>query len=355
MTKRILKTDRRSLRLTLSYLAIIMVLCLGFSAIFYQATTGNLDLSLNSSGQASSKGTSDKGLSLQADGAGSSSVSLSGASSDLTHLDAQLRQQVQAIREGLLRRLAVFNLGALLTGTVVSYLLARRTLQPIEAAMEAQARFSSDASHELRTPLTALRARSEVTLRNPRLTLAEAKHTIKGNIEQVQKLEQITDGLLQLGNEDHRRLARHPVSLEEVANEAMNTVVTQAQEKHIIITETAPHVKVQADRQSLVQATTILLDNAIKYSDKGSTIYLEGTTEGSYGLLYVRDEGRGIDSSDLPHIFERFYRADASRSRQGHGLGLSIAQNLIERNNGRIGVESTVGKGSVFVIKLPLA
>ncbi len=348
------RPDKRSVRLGTSYLAIIMVLCIGFSLVFYQISTKGLNLSFQTnSGPLQSQGADNNGLALQAN-SGVGSVSLSGdASENISGLNEQLQQRVQALREALQRRLILFNAGALIVGTGISYFLARRTLAPIEAAIDLQARFSSDASHELRTPLTALRARSEVALHDPHLTLAEAKRVIKDDVEQTHKLEQLAEGLLRLSRQDNP-WKKQSVSLQEIANDAMNTVIPQAKSQHIIIEEHVPHVQVYADRQGLAQAVVILLENAIKYSPEGSTVYLGGSVDGKIAQLSVRDEGSGIHDKDLPHIFERFYRADVSRSKQGHGLGLSIAQKIITQQDGTITVRTAMGTGSVFTLTIPL-
>jgi signal transduction histidine kinase len=272
--------------------------------------------------------------------------------------DQFFRQRISEGRHELLIRIILINLLVLIIGGAVSYYLARRTLQPIEEAMEAQARFASDASHELRTPLTAIRTRNEVALRKPKLGLADAKNVIKSNLEEAIKLEKLSDGLLRLTRADGQQIQQKPVLLGEVANEAMNQFIKPAQAKQISFEDSVPKIQVLGDPASLTQAVAILIDNAIKYGKEGDTIYLEGVSKGGYGYLSVRDKGPGMRASDLPHIFERFYRADHSRtssgSETGYGLGLSIAQQIIEQHGGEISVSSTQGEGATFTIKLPV-
>jgi signal transduction histidine kinase len=265
--------------------------------------------------------------------------------------------RIEEARDHLLNRLVVLNLFVLAGGSALSYYLARRTLEPIEVAMEAQGRFVSDASHELRTPLTAILASNEVTLRKPRLTLAQAKQVIKSNIEEMVKLKGLSDGLLSLSSQEASRpIVSQPVSLQDVAGEAMNHILSVAQAKHITIRDKVPAIKVSGDMTGLVQTVTILLDNAVKYSAEKGTVYLGGHHKDGYGYLSVRDEGAGILLTDLPHIFERFYRADPARSTtNGHGIGLSIAQKIIEQHQGHITVTSAPGQGSTFTLQLPLA
>lgn len=348
--------DWPSLRLTLTYLAIIMVLSTGFSMIFYSATARNFNVDV--------RPVNGNSIDTSSPGATSLKITISGSepqvvtANDAAGFSTQVQESIHEIRIDLIRRLILLNVGALMAGSLFSYYLARRTLRPMEAAMEMQTRFSSDASHELRTPLTALRASNEVALRKPKLTLDEAKAVIRNSVDQAVKLEKLTDSLLRLSRNDGKGLARLPVSLEEIANNAMNQIVGQAQAKCMSVNDAVPSVMVAGDCSALVQAVTILLDNAIKYSEPEGIIYLEGGSEGKYGLLRVRDEGIGVRATDLPHVFERFYRADSARARDGeqsYGLGLSIAKKLVEQNGGSISAESTPGEGSVFTIKLPLA
>jgi signal transduction histidine kinase len=338
-----------------------MLLSVGFSIIFYRTSTAGLNIQL-SNGPVSVHNESPTGPDPQATNGpiivnGNSDTGMN-VSNSVSGLNVQLQKRIDSLRQALVRRLVMLNVGALVLGTVLSWYIARKTLRPIENAMEAQTRFSSDASHELRTPLTALRAKNEVALRNARLTLTEAKKVIKNSVDQTLKLEKLFDGLLRLSRENGKGLAKASISLEEIANEAMNHVIAQAQARRITIDETVSHINVIGDSQSLVQIVAILLDNAIKYSDRGSTIYLEGGIEGKHGILSVRDDGPGIRASDIPHIFERFYRADSARTKHGehgYGLGLSIAKKLIEQNDGAITVKSTLDEGSTFTLKVPLA
>jgi signal transduction histidine kinase len=115
---------------------------------------------------------------------------------------------------------------------------------------------------------------------------------------------------------------------------------------------------VSGDEQALDKIACILLENAIKYSLDGKTIKLRTYQKDGHGFLEVQDEGIGIKASELPHIFDRFYRADSSRSKThvaGHGLGLAIAQKLVEKMDGKITATSTPGKGSTFTVRIPLA
>ncbi len=312
-------------RLTLSYLAVIMAMSFGFSLLFYRTFVPD----------SYHQPSPDTPLIIQ----------------------RESRAYYDYVRNRMLGRLALLNGGVLVGGSFLSYYLARRTLRPIERAMDAQSRFTSDASHELRTPLASVQAENEVALRNSNLTLKRAKELLHSNVEEITRLQQLSEGLLRLTN-GQRHVPVQAVWLDEIGSDAMNQVIVLAQAKSIAIEEVAPHVQAMADPQTLAQAMVILLDNAIKYSPEKSTIYVEGKSSGKYVLLQVRDEGVGIAASHLPHVFDRFYRADQSRTSQyvkGYGLGLSIAQTLVERQHGHITAASELGEGSTFTIRLPRA
>lgn len=259
-------------------------------------------------------------------------------------------------KDTIRQNLIYLNLGVVVLGLPFCYFLARRTLNPIEAAMDNQARFSSDAAHELRTPVTALRVRNEVALRNPTLSLAQAKRVIQDSADQALRLEKLSEALLQLSQDESNVAKTKKVHLEDVANEVLNLHLHSAQAKHISIHDEVPDISVVGNPQDIVQIVSILLDNAIKYSPEGSSIVIAGGKDQKWGSLHIRDKGQGIRATDVPHIFDRFYRADHARTAtQGYGLGLSIAQKLVKQNGGMIQVESTRGKGSTFSVNIPIS
>lgn len=323
-------------RLALTYLAIIMLMSIAFSVVFYRTSSSELSRHLPT-------------------------VAFYGDRLDpdiRQGVDQFLRERINEGRHELLLRLVLLNLLALVAGGVLSYFMAIRTLKPVEDAMEAQSQFISDASHELRTPLTAIQTSNEVALRKPKLTLAEAKHTLAQNTEDIIRLRQLTDGLLRLAKKDKVTTIPKPISLQEVVAEAMNQIVSAAQAKQITVNDTVSNTEVLSDQQGLVQVVVNLLDNAVKYSDVKATIELNSSTKGRFAYLHIKDSGMGIRATDLPHIFKRFYRTDRSRSkekRDGYGLGLSIADELVKQYNGEILVKSTPDEGSTFTVKLPLA
>lgn len=337
----------RTNQLALTYLAIIMTMTICFSVVTYQ--------------------TSSRQLGRQAPARGSYAFELPDNddrspvfSNERTRLSINnfLEQRAQEAKRELILRLLALNLLVLAAGAGFSYYLARRTLRPIEAAMEAQGQFVSDASHELRTPLTALQTSNEVALRKKKLTLDEAKQLIQQNIEETTKLKELSDALLGLLQSDASKLDTTSVRLQDSVMQAINQVIQPAIDKNITIDDNVADINIEANEQALTQVFTILLDNAIKYSPESTAISLQSAIHGKHAVITLADQGNGIKASDLPHIFRRFYRADKARSSQnehGYGLGLAIAQQIIKKLGGTITVESQIEKGTTFTITLPVS
>ncbi len=262
----------------------------------------------------------------------------------------------QRVRESsgrLLASLIVFNVSVLVGGTVLSYLLARRTLKPIEKAHEAQSLFASDAAHELRTPLAVMQTEIEVGLRDKKATTGGQRTILESTLEEVSRLRTLTDRLLQLASQQEVSVSE--VDVESATVEAVTRVVSLAQYKKIEIDNQVGRGIAKGNFDSIIEILVILLDNAVKYSPKKSKIVLRHT-ETSHSLdIQVRDEGPGIPTAEQAKIFERFYRADSSRSKEnvaGYGLGLSLAKRLAEEMGGHLSVQSNGKKGSAFTLTL---
>ena len=252
------------------------------------------------------------------------------------------------------------RLGLILALSAASgYFLSGRTLKPIKEMVEEQNRFITDASHELRTPLTTLKTEIEVNLRNKKLSVEEAKAILKSNLEEVNNLQVLSDDLIKLTRYQPEKnvLTLVEVTSKQLFDEAVKKIVNQSEAKKIKINTIGEELKFEGNRKTLVELLIILLDNAIKYSPGQSEIKLEAEKVDGSIFLHVSDQGVGIEEKDLPHIFDRFYRADRSRTKievSGYGLGLSIARKIAERHGGSIRVKSKINSGSVFTVELPL-
>lgn len=242
------------------------------------------------------------------------------------------------------------NVGILIAGAMASYLLARRTLKPIEKAMEDETQFVSDASHELRTPLATMRMENEVLLRDDEAKKSDYKEQLKSNLEEIDKLRQLTDTLLKLSGSGKLELAA--IDASEVVGRAIDRVQATAGVKKITIDNQLgdKSLKLVANADALIEILYIYLDNAIKYSPENSRI--EIISDGKKSLA-VRDHGSGIADKDLPNVFNRFYRADESRNSEGFGLGLSLASRLAEQMGAKVSATnnaSRYGSGATFTI-----
>ena len=330
------------LKLTISYVLIVMAISITFSFVLYGIASHELNTGLRR------QGTVLENLPGPAPFPG-----------PMSELERVRSEQLNESNKHLELNLIYFNLLILALAGGLSYFLARRTLKPIEEMLEMQNHFTSDASHELRTPLTAMKAEIEISLRDKKFNLAEAKKLLKSNLEEIAKLDALSSGLLKLTNYQSRKkmiFAKH--SLVEIIENAIAKTNGLAKTKQIKIQFDQKDITINCEKESLIELFVILLDNAVKYSPRHSKINITTEIIGKRQVVIkVKDEGMGIKASDIPYIFNRFYRADHSRSKEksdGYGLGLSIAMEIVKLHHGKIEVESKLNSGSTFVVKLPL-
>ncbi len=227
--------------------------------------------------------------------------------------------------------------------------------QQLAAALQAQRRFIADASHELRTPLTTIRGNADLLSQGPALSdevRAAAAHDIAAESERMSRMVEHLLTLAQADAGQHLELA--PVSLRSL----LESVCRQAQAAHrdrhfrsVGLTDAT----VNGDEDALVQLLWVLVDNAAKFTKPGGCVELGLRKHDSTALLTVADDGIGIPPTDLERIFERFYQADGSRSNKGAGLGLSIAQWIVDQHHGTIAARNNDGPGATFTVTLPLA
>lgn len=240
-------------------------------------------------------------------------------------------------------------------------------LDKLQASFQAQERFVADASHELRTPLTAIRGNVDVLRRQVRNgSLGFASHDLAPALEDIRqesdRMRRLLDDLLLLARTDTASdpaelplTTRENVRLDDIAAEAVRSARVLA-EGRILELEVPRPVVIPADPDRLHQLLMILLDNAVRHTPVGGHIRVAvAVTNDGTARIAVRDEGEGIAEEHLPHVFERFYRADGARGRSsgGTGLGLAIARAICRAHGGEISVTSAPGQGATFVITLP--
>lgn len=323
-----------TLKLTAWYLVIIMTISLIFSVTIYQLNFREVNIRLENLQHSLVTRKATLGLS---------------AISPQDQL--RLEQSEQAAGQMILA-LVYINTLILLLGGLGSHFLARRTLEPIEKAHEAQSRFTSDASHELRTPLAAMKAELEVYLRDDKLTLSEAKELLESNLEEVEKLTQLSDVLLKMARLDYDKLEKSQIDIVKLLPSVMKSFSRNKKRFDITTRKTAVVIGNEA---AITELMNVLIDNSLKYSPNRSHISIRIFEKRMMIGFEIKNSGKRISEENLPYIFDRFYRADSSRTgsyTNGYGLGLAIAKRITEIHHGYIQASSTE-KETVFTFYLP--
>ena len=274
----------------------------------------------------------------------------------LKPIDGLINQAQQISRDNLNERLDVENpedeIGRLTN--VLNSLLGR-----LQNAFDKEQEFMADAAHELKTPLTVLRTHWEDELSNDKLPNNFKEKLVK-DIETITRLSKLINNLLLLSNSEYSQLRAdfERLNLTELILEVVgNTRVLAELKNQTINTKDLTSVFVEGDKTKLYQLFFNLIDNAINYTPENGNIDITVKKEKKIAIVEVKDDGIGIPEYDLPNIFRRFYRVHKDRSKKlgGNGLGLAIVKLITDIHNGEIEVESTLEKGSSFIIKIPVA
>ena len=259
--------------------------------------------------------------------------------------------------QNLAMRLAVPQTGDELErlATTLNEMLSR-----LDAAFQRITQFTADASHELRTPVSVMRTSAELSLRKPR-TESEYREALSQILAEIEKVSRLIEQLLLLARADSSSAAI-PIArtnLSDILERVWRQASMLAESKNLKSEQFIPQaaVWVRGDPASLERLFLILLDNAVKYTFDGGRIELRLSSADGFAVTEIRDTGIGIAPEDVPHIFDRFYRADRARSREtgGTGLGLAIGRWIAGAHGGEIRVQSEPSKGSSFQVRLPLA
>jgi signal transduction histidine kinase len=335
--------NKATLKLTAIYTAVLMVISVGFSIAVGAAAAHEMNRPFERS-----------------------RIIIQSSPKDI--LEQEFRARAAQANGRIAAVLVLVNFGVLIIGAGGSYFLARWTLRPIEKAFARETRFVSDASHELRTPLAAIQMENEVMLRDENTGKIELRAQIASNLEEIDKLRALTDYLLRLNQDEVLKLS--DVNITTIVHKTIKNAKKVAATKEIsIVAETplqAPSLQSmnttartelavkaadsditwRTNAEALTEILAILLDNAIKYSPPKSTI----TVAAADSQITISDQGPGIAPDDLPHIFERFYRAEKSRTTDGYGLGLSLAKHLADEMNLNIEARNNPSDGANFTI-----
>jgi heavy metal sensor kinase len=236
--------------------------------------------------------------------------------------------------------------------------LLNQTFVKQEAAFEQQVRFTADASHELRTPLSVILTQVQLALSRER-DGQEYRETLRICQRAAERMRTLVNSLLELARVDSGefQLKMEECDLASMAADSLDLIAPLALERNVVLRTSVQSVKTTADSARLEQVVVNLLYNAIQHNANGVEVRLSLHRQGNEAVLQVADNGTGISPEDLPHVFERFYRADKSRgaTAQGTGLGLSISQAIVQAHGGNIRAENQNGQGAIFTVCLPLA
>ena len=233
-----------------------------------------------------------------------------------------------------------------------------RMLDRIERSYNSQKQFVSDASHELRTPIAVIRGYTDMLKRWGKDDPEVLEEGIMAISQETEGMKDLVESLLFLARHDKKTLMMEVSSFN--ASELVQEVLkeeTMVHSEHHFHLDCSGEILIKADRNMIKQVLRILCDNAVKYSEAETGIYLSCSREAdSSCVLSVRDEGQGIQAEDLPKIFDRFYRSDKARKSEtgGHGLGLSIARIIVVAHEGKLRVRSKPGAGTLFSVVLPI-
>lgn len=258
----------------------------------------------------------------------------------------------QITEENLSERVDEKGLDTELKPLAVSF---NKMLGRIEEAFARQRQFLSDASHELRTPTSIIKSYCDVTLSRER-SAKDYRDALNKVGESVNRMCDLINRILVISRHDTKTMQIRPsiVNMGDIIKDVLRLLETTAANKEVNMTYTDRSIIVSCDRESITEVLTNLAENAIKYNKQGGSINIELSEDLNWVITTLKDSGIGIPSEEIPKIFDRFYRVDTSRGlTTGSGLGLSIVKAIIEAHQGKIEVESAIGKGSIFRVYLP--
>ena len=244
--------------------------------------------------------------------------------------------------------------GAMAVIFLISLWLSGLAVKPVKRAWEQQKQFVADASHELKTPLTVILANNNIMMSHKDSTVADERQWLESTEEEANHMKKLIDNMLFLAKSDagETKVQLSTVDFSEMAEACALNFEPVAFEKEIMIdTDIESGITLEGDATQLNQLVHILVDNAVKYADSGTTVTIRLQKHGDKVEFSVNNKGTPISKDDIEHIFDRFYRAEKSRTTKGYGLGLSIARRITEGMNGKILVESNIENGTTFTVR----
>jgi signal transduction histidine kinase len=269
---------------------------------------------------------------------------------------AQSRRVVWEIVNRLVLILVSVGLLALLLAGVGGLFVSRRAMRPVRSAFHRQRAFVADASHELKTPLTLIKLNAEMVVQEP--TSPRNRKVIEDQLSEIDRMNNLVSDLLVLSRLDADKLdvSRETFDLAKILAETADRFILRAAEKEILLDIEVPgELAALGDPRRTGQILATLLDNAVRFTPSGGRVTVVGSSDDGRVQASVTDTGPGISSEHLPHVFERFYRADTARKRSsgGTGLGLAIARDLATTQGGDVVVKNSRSGGASFTLSLP--
>ncbi|MFM7885819.1 MAG: sensor histidine kinase [Pseudanabaena sp.] len=251
--------------------------------------------------------------------------------------------------------------GAAISLILVSFggiFLTRQAMQPIEQSFDRLQQFTADASHELRSPLMAIKASAQVAMRYPEGMRPSDADEFRAIMQSSERMTRLTEDLLLLARMDKKlKVTWENINLTELLQHLVNHLQSQVVAKDLtLIYQPINSLTIKGNSEQILRLFTNLFENAIHYTPANGQITISVNTSGQWIDVRIKDTGIGIAPEQIEHIFDRFWRADSSRSQWtgGSGLGLAIAQSIVEGHGGKISVTSQLGVGSCFTVRLPV-
>lgn len=262
---------------------------------------------------------------------------------------------VKSDQQRLIARALVYSsIPVLSLSGIIGYALARRLLKPVEESFQSQERFLQDASHEMRNPLAAASAVIQEAKTNPDpQSQSKALDILDGQIAHLVKLN---EDLLLLERTKHTARTSDKSNASELLHDVLESVMAQASKRKIVIrSKIQPDIYLPISDRDYICVVRNIIENAIKYSPYRSTVSIRLRKRKNRLTLVVKDSGIGIPADQLPHIGQRFYRADNVGRTNGTGLGLAIVYQIVQRSKGSISINSVVNKGSTVTVSMPVS
>lgn len=256
------------------------------------------------------------------------------------------------LRNTLLVSIGLF-FGSMVIIFLISLWLSGLAVKPVKKAWEQQKQFVADASHELKTPLTVILANNNIMMSHPQSRVTDERQWLESTEEEAQHMKQLIDQMLFLAKSDagNTQVQLSEVNLSEIVEGSALNFEPVAFEREVLIdTDIRPDILMQGNQLQLNQLAHILIDNAVKYAEDNSTVTIALHKHGDGTEFTVNNKGSVISKEEMEHIFDRFYRAEKSRTTKGYGLGLAIAQRVVEDMNGKITVQSNQTDGTTFTV-----